>query len=235
MKIHTVKTIAADKTAGHKKNNEKLCDAWIAYKADPGEETTREVLALEVSAAIKHEYPRFRGSWLQHNEDDVRSHAASLLMDAYLVGNKRLLQATGAGDRRRISEELSRSLRGAVSTAKRETLKPIRGYRKLIKKLEEVSARTEASEPHPSQYRSLHDLPAASQKKLLLDLVQRGVESAKINDETGRLGRKIIEDEVNASEAGRALGISRRKSHAQIKRLRSYLNRSLEQTEFPMM
>jgi hypothetical protein len=235
MKSHTVKTIGAAKTAGHRKNNEKLCDAWIAYKADPRDETTREVLALEVSAAIKREYPRFRGPWLQHNEDDVRSHAATLLMDAYLVGNRRLLQATGAGDRRRIGEELSRSLRGAVSTAKRETLKPIRGHKKLIKKLEEASAGTEASEPHPSQYRSLRDLPAASQQQLLLDIVDRGLESAAINREVAELAGKIIDEGLTPAEAGRTLGMTRRKTHARMKRLRGYLNRSIEHAEFPMM
>lgn len=235
MKNHTVKTVGAAKKAGHNRNNEKLCDAWIAYEADPGDGKIREALALEVTAAIKREYPRFRGSWLQHSEDDIRSQAATLLMDSYLTGNKRLLEATGVGDRHRIGDELSRSLRGAVSTAKRETLKPIRGHEKLIKKLGKVSAETNAFETHPSQYRHLRELPAASQKKLLLDLVERGVEMEKINEETGRLARAIIEDEVNAAEAGRTLGISRRKSHAQLKRLRSYINRSLEQAEFPMM
>ena len=40
---------------------------------------------------------------------------------------------------------------------------------------------------------------------------------------------------MTPTAAGRALGMSRRKAHAQMQRLRGYINRNLEQTEFPMM
>ena len=235
MKNHTVKTIRAAKAAVKKKSGRQLLQAWISYHADPNSEETREVLAVEVDAALKRSYPRLRGQWLQGSEADVKSRATKLLVDSYFLGNRKLLRATERGDMRRIGDQLLRSLRGALSTAKRETLKPIRRHRKLLDEVARVSARTARSVWHPASYRSLRELPVAAQRELLMDLVVQGVDSEDITGETGELATKVIYEDMTPTAAGRALGMSRRKAHTQMQRLRGYINRNLEQTEFPMM
>jgi hypothetical protein len=135
----------------------------------------------------------------------------------------------------KIADELLRSLRGAVSTAKRDTLKPIRKHLKLLDEVARVSARTLRSVRHPANFRGLHDLPIAAQRELLIDLVGQGVDSEAITRETGQLATKVIDEDMTPTAAGRALGMSRRKAHAQMQRLRGYINRNLEQTEFPMV
>lgn len=235
MKNHTVKTTGAAKAAGNGTGDNGLLEAWMAHSSDPGNEQLRETLAVEVDAAVRRGHPRLRGEWLQCSEDDVLSRATTLLVDSYLAGNRALLHATLRGDRRRIGEELSRSLRGAVATAKRETLKPIRHHRRLVKKLEMAVLAASSSEFHPAQAREIRDLPAATQRQLLLDLIEEGVACEAITEEAGRLGRRVVEDEVNATEAGRTLGMSRRKAHARMKGVRRYLDRKLQKTEFPMM
>jgi hypothetical protein len=235
MKSHAEKPIRAAKAAGRKKSGQKLVDAWISYHADPREAKARNSLALEVDAAIGRGYPRLRGEWLQGSEEDVKSRAVSLLVDSYLMGNRKLQRATERGDLRRIADQLLRSLRGAMATAKRETLKPIRRHRKLLAEVARASARANLSVRHPANYRSLRDLPLAAQRELLIDLVAQGVESSAIAGETGRLATKVIEEDMTPTAAGRSLGMSRRKAHAQMQRLRGYLNRNLGHTEFPMM
>jgi len=235
MKCHRVRTTRAAKAAGKKKSGNKLTEAWVSYHCDPSRAGAREALAVEVDAAVKRGYPRLRGQWLQGSQEDVKSRATALLVDAYFMGNRKLLRATELGDRRQIGDQLLRSLRGAVSTAKREALKPIRRHRKLLDEVEEAALVAAKSVPHPAQCRSLHDLPAASQRQVLLDLVGQGVESEAISAETGKLAAMIIAEDMTPACAGRALGISRRKAHAQLQRLRGYISRNLERTEFPMM
>lgn len=235
MKIHTVKTTRAAKAAGKKKSGKKFLEAWLSYHADPHKEGTKEALAVEVDAALKRGYPRLRGQWLQGSEADVQSRAATLLVDSYFTGNRRLLRATKRGDLPKIADELLRSLRGAVSTAKRDTLKPIRKHLKLLDEVARVSARTLRSVRHPANFRGLHDLPIAAQRELLIDLVGQGVDSEAITRETGQLATKVIDENMTPTAAGCALGMSRRKAHAQMQRLRGYINRNLEQTEFPMV
>jgi len=235
MKIHTAKTTRAAKAAGKKKSGKKFLEAWLSYHADPHNDRNKEALAIEVDAALKRGYPRLRGQWLQGSESDVRSRATTLLVDSYLMGNRKLLRATKLGHLRRIGDQLLRSLRGAVSTAKRETLKPIRRHRKLLEEVTRVSARAMHSVRHPANYRSLHDLPTAAQRELLLDIVGSGVDSDAITWETGQLAAKVIDEDMTPTAAGRALGMSRRKAHARMQRLRGYIHRSLEQKEFPMM
>ncbi len=235
MKIHTIKTMRTAKAAGKTKSGKKFLEAWLAYHADPHKEGTKEALAVEVDAALKRGYPRLRGQWLQGSEADVKSRAATLLLDSYFMGNRRLRRATNRGDVPKMADELLRSLRGAVSTAKRETLKPIRRHLKLLDEVARVSAKTLRSVRHPANFRGLHDLPTAAQKEVLLDLVGQGVDSEAITRETGRLATKVIDEDMTPTAAGRALGMSRRKAHAQMQRLRGYINRNLEQTEFPMM
>lgn len=235
MENHTVKTTRAAKAAGNKESGKKLVEAWISYYADPHKEGAKEILAVEVDAELQRGYPRMQGQWLQGSEADVKSHATRLLVDSYFLGNPKLLRATEHGDLRRIADQLLRCVRGALSTAKRQTLKPIRRHRRLLDKVARVSARSNLSARHPANYRSLHDLPIAAQRELLIDLIGQGVEAEAITRETGRLATKVIDEDMTPAAAGRALGMSRRKAHAQMKSLRGYINRNLEQTEFPMM
>lgn len=233
MDKYTCKTKAAARAAGTKTAT-RLCQAWRRHRKNPESTGARDALAREVIAELRHY--RKLGPLFSGHEDDVVSRASTLLVDSYLPGNPALAAATRRGDWARVEEELRRSLKGALDTAKRRVGDLLIDQRKLGEKLRKsVLGAGEPTQTHPSLRESLWDLPVESQSLVVRDMLRQGVESESISPKAAELVRTMMDHHRTQAAAAKAAGMSARAAHRHIGKVRKYLRKKRDSVELAFL
>ncbi|MBE2203982.1 MAG: hypothetical protein IAE94_06570 [Chthoniobacterales bacterium] len=126
---------------------EDVTDAWLTFVRDPNSDLGR--LREQIEAMVgRLLYPRTLGGFFDGFFEHIAREATLLTLSRFLAGNKKLLTATGAGNRQSVNAQLIRSIwlamqvtmwrtrsltiRGAETTPGSQELKSIKSLRRKV-------------------------------------------------------------------------------------------------------
>lgn len=218
-------TIAAPYRAGN------LTRAWLASADDSQSADKLDKLAIELDTTLRHRLPSgtFRGI-LAGREDEVRQDAAILLVEGFLLGNRRLMRATRAGNVSEAANQLSRSISGAISISIRRLRRQAARY---FARFQPISDHDHGTCCHPSD-RQYWSLPLAVQRALALQALHVAVTGRLITRQQASLAEAIATGTSQAT-AAREYGISRSAISQRLQPVRRYLGEVLTNLEFPLV
>lgn len=232
MATHTTKKAAA--CAAGSKPKTRFGRAWQSHRENPNDKGLRDALAREICGELR-DYQAL-GSLFAGHEDDVLALASSLLVDSYLAGNAALHSATRRGDWVRVEEELRRSLKGALGTAKRRVGDQLIAWSKLEERLGKSGLYD--SEPvhmHPCMRQRIWDLPVESQSLVVRDMLGEGAACKAISTKAARLVGTMIARHHTQVGAAKACGMSARAANSHVAKVRKYLRRKSDSVELAFL
>jgi len=234
----TTKSAAAQKLAGYSFRNATadIVAAWLDCLAHPESESARNRLATHLYLALKGHLDGIRYSGiLQGREVEIAQEACLLLLGRFLAGNKKLISASRAGNDPEIANQIVRSLQAGIKVAKRTLIRA--GQRdqrrhKYVNDYDETSPHF--SRKHPSEIRTLWELPFEVQKEIVFAALRHGIAAKLVNAQNAEIAVKMVESGLNQADIAKAMKISRQAVHHRLAPVRKYLQARIEQEEFPL-
>lgn len=209
-----------------------LTRTWLAYAAGPKSFEKLDKFAVELDHALHWCLPSsiLRGP-LRGRENEIRQDAAILLVGTFLVGNKRLMNATRKGIVREVENQLARSISGAVRYSLRRLRRQAARDAVLFRRLYHQDA---GSCSHPSAQK-FWGLPLAVQHELALQALHVAVTGKLLSRKQADVAASIVADNISPSDLARQRGISRQAVHQSLQPVRKYLWTVIETLEFPLV
>jgi hypothetical protein len=172
--------------------------AYIRMLRRPNDPKLRERFGRRLNDLLAEMLPGKADYECVHSEKDLRQDAIVLLLQGYLDGNKLLQEAVQRRDKRRTQEELTRSVRGAITVARMrraEKTPPTVSFEDEIHG-SAVIAEEDSAHHQDAQRRSRteHLLRLAEERRLL-------------NPQEISIVRKLVIEEVSRSVVGNAHGL----------------------------
>jgi len=202
---------------------------WILYCENPeqSKNLSNLAVAIENECRLRLRDGGLRGL-LQGQEAEIRQIACLNLLRNFLLGNRRLIDATSEGNESSISLELSKSVFAALRFSRLQ----------LARRLSlEASRRVEFREshggecPHSSQH-SFSALPQQVRQRLALASVRIAVDRRVLSESNALIADMIIAERLSVSKIAKRLQISRSSIYQQIRRIKKCLPEILEEMEF---
>lgn len=227
MKTQHTKT----KTAGclQPGNKTELAAAWVAFAQPAAGQREYEKLAVMLDQRLRAVHPD--GSWIQQREGEVRNNANLMLLESFLRGNRKLIEATLQNNQERIAEEIDRSMLAAVSIQKKRILAQIKSDANRLAEFDEFTIPVYAPE-HPSLRRELSNLSPGLMREHFLGAVEDALSSEELSLETAQLIREMADEGMSSAKAARRRRISRNAVRQRLRRAASGINRALERRDF---
>ena len=203
---------------------------WILYCENPerSKNLSNLAVAIENECRLRPRDGGLRGL-LQGQEAEIRQIACLNLLRNFLLGNRRLIDATSEGNESSISLELSKSVFAALRFSRLQ----------LARRLSlEASRRVEFREshggecPHSSQH-SFFALPEDIRRELTLASVRIAVERGVLSKSNASIAHMIVAEGLSVSKIAERPSLSRSAVYQQIRRIKKCLPGILEEMEFP--
>ncbi len=236
---HNTKTkpAASRKKAGYSPSTQtsNLAEAWLAYCQDPSQAETENAVAFHLDELFKRSLPdgAYKGV-LKGREHDVRQEAFLLLVRRYLAGNMGLHAATTNGDRWEIENQVERSLLAALRSVSRNMKKSAWRHLRLHEYGQDIDICPQAACIHPSDRKSLWELPFQMQRRLVFAALRMGLQSGLFCSQSVNIASSMLDGGHSQSHVAKALGISRQAVHAKLCVIRQHLKKLIEKQEFPL-
>ncbi len=211
---------------------ENLTRTWLAYATALKSFAQLDEFAVELDRVLHHRLPSeiFRGL-LRGREDEIRQDAAILLVERFLIGNKRLMQATRKGIFREVENQLSRSISSAVQVSLRRLRRQVAREAILFRRIRNKDA---GIYYHPSE-RKFWGLPLAVQQELALQALHLAVTGQLLSRSQADIAVSMVAGSISQSGLARKLRISRQAVHQRLQPVRKYLWDVMETLEFPLL
>lgn len=200
------------KDPGKTRKQTDLAPLYLSRGKDP------ESFARAVFGEIRKRVLESRG--LLRQRMDLVESLSNCLFDKYLAGNTRLRRALTSRHRRRIHEEILRTINAVVSIAKKRTLKTLKEDLVFMSELPDILVE------HPRDM-SLSEIPT----DLKMEMARKAIEASReeIGDKTANLLCKILDHCFPLSVVASEEGVTRQAIHMRlapaIKKVRSQLDR----------
>lgn len=218
-------TIAVPSRAGN------LTRAWLACADDSQSADKLDKFATELDGVLRQRIPSgtFRG-FLRGREDEIRQDAAILLIEGYLLGNRRLMRATRAGNVSEVANQLSRSVSAAISVSIRRLRRQAARHVARFQPLQEHNGGTCC---HPSSL-GYWSLPLPVQRSLALQALHLAVTGSLITRQQASVAENIVAGKSPTAIA-REYGVSRSAIAQRLQPVRRYLSDVVANLEFPLV
>lgn len=198
---------------------ENLTAAWMKFAAAESLENL-DRLGIELDRALRSRLPGGSCSWpIQGREDELRQDAAILLVQKFLLGNRRLMLATRKRQIGEVERELAHSLFHAVRIARKRLIHHAHAEAARVRSL---ALQDEGHCPHPTD-RKFWSLPLALQRELALQALNIAVTGHLVPKPSAKLARDLITGSATQSELARKAGITRPAVHRRLEPVRQHL------------
>lgn len=235
MHTNSNKQMAVSVETGNQETTTALAFAWAQYLKDPGDSEAMDRLARELEGQLLKYLPkRSRSGILCGREGEIRQEALLLLLQRYLGGNTSLLKATKKQSLAEISQELRRSILGALQASQRKLIHKLRRELKQTDYCERIEDHLLGVCCHPSEHNSVWQLPYEGQRELVFAGLRIAIAKHLLPTGSAELVIKMIEENLTQSAMAEATGVSRQAVSQRLTPVRKYLKRYVEETEFPL-
>jgi len=203
---------------------------WILYCKTPECSTTLSNLgvAIDNECRLRLRDGCLRGL-LQGQEAEIRQIASLNLLTNFLLGNRRLIDATSEGNESSILLELSKSVFAALRFSR---LQLARSLSLEASRSVEFRESHGGACQHPSQSH-FFGLPQEIRRELTLASVRIAVERGVLSKSNASIARMIVAEGFSVSKIAERLSLSRSAVYQQIRRIKKCLPGILEEMEFP--
>jgi hypothetical protein len=238
---------AAPDGSGH------LVPVWLAFAAEPASQKKLNKLAEAMEWEIRIRLPdsAFQGM-LAGAGRAIRQDANLLLLtgipetepdagvapgkkkrrrEGMLAGNADLLRATIKGKFAEVGNQLERSIRAALSIARRRAARAIW---KHLSRYEEVAEEKVGSYKHPSD-NSFGELPYEIQKQIALAALKIAVSEKTLSEKNAAPAAVMIKKNLSEAQAARKLGISPQAVNEHLQKVKKHLPKIIDSQEFPFL
>jgi len=235
MHTNSNKQMAVSIETGNQEATTSLAFAWAQYLKDPGDSGVMDRLARELEWQLQKYLPnRSRGGMLCGREGEIRQEALLLLLQRYLGGNTRLLEATKNQSLSEISQELRRSILGALQASQRKLVHRLRRELNKTDYCEKIEDHLLGVCCHPADRKSLWQLPYEGQRELVFAGLRIAIAKHLVPTGSAELVIKMIEGNLSQSAMAEAMGVSRQAVSQRLTPVRKYLQRYVVEAELPL-
>jgi len=217
------------------KTSVAIAKAWLAKHKDANCLKTSRAFDVLLDKTLRRITPNGSETGLLRGlEGEIRQRAAHSLFNRHLAGNGNLLVATEKGSQAKIRKYLAQAIYSAVKYSKLEILDREERIAEKHQWTDDVDYFENGSVIHPSNRKSLWELPVELQLQLVYAGLGLAVREKSIPSETAAMIRTLIKENCSVSEIARRIKISPQAAHQRIKRAGVCLKRYIDESEFPM-
>jgi len=224
------------KTDDSKERNDvtaPLADSWLAFVETPDKESAQNRFATELNDLVR----KFlvAGSLmepLRNMREDLGQEASLLLFSRLLAGNKELVAATRAGNRKEIAGQIRRSVSAAIRFSKWKLFSKLAG--RPVQLQPDKDKREISTYQHPANFKALRELPLDAQHKLVMNMLRRAVRELHLTPGNADLAQTLIENNLTQAELARSIGVTREAVHQRLKPVWRFLRKAIDDEEFPL-
>ena len=199
------------------------------YASHPTSEPALNHLASAIDAFLRRRLPSGKlVGRLEGREAEIRQNTEILLFRRYLDGNAELRIATATGNKKEVTNQLQRSIFGALNVC----WLLINRHLEKLEKLEAPLPSEEAcgSCDHPSNLPD-SDLTLSEQKRLALAFLEEGVKQMKISKENAEIAKDILTTGISQVEIAAKMKISKQAVHQRVAPVQKFLRKKIKERE----
>jgi len=156
-----------------------------------------------------------------------------MLFDRHLAGNDDLIAATELGSQAKVRKFLAQAINSAVNYSKLDILDREDRIAQKHHWTDDIDYFENGSNIHPSNRKSLWELPVELQLQLVYAGLGLAVRENSVPRETAAMIKTMIKEKCSVSEIARRIKISPQAAHKRIRRAGDYLKKFIDGCEFP--
>ncbi len=211
-----------------------LARAWLAFWQEPEDTEALNRVGVEIDPILRNFLSRrFRGtppSW----RHDVLQEAGHLLYWRYLVGNKRLTEASKRADRAEIENQIHAAAWTSLQTTIREFRRRFRAYCQLFDSSGEFDDKLANSCRHPAQRTVVTELSLDERIQIIDRALRRAAIEGSLSANSIEIARTLLSEGCSQSELADTRGVSRQAISQCLDPVRRYLREAVDAEEFPL-